>query len=419
MNGAHTGLRRDLRSRWVIFCVLVLGLIWAVPSAGGGDRKQGGFSKEEIRSIVPLLKHHGMVGLAQTNGDGSPRTMALAIKIKAPRETVFKVFENPENFYYISRLFKENKVIEKHGNTVSYAWASRHKWLSVVGENTITVFPPRRIDASIDKSSIGAGLFKMYLYKDGEKGTILTLSGLVDVQSSEWLIRFLVGGNPSMRQAMNVAIGIVVVKGVKAMAERMTVGRPFEKHRTRGTRKGPLKPLTKGDLSALKPLLERGTVILTDSVSRGRLAQATIVKKIQAPAAKFLLAAATPEFYPKIIKSISDIEIHKRNDKETEFSWTLGFSIFSLSSRNRLSFTGDGVIIEGLEGDLGGALWRWQIAEQGENSCTVAYHGWVNMLKAGNILAKTIKVEPYMEHGMVAGSNMVMMRAMERVVEAE
>ncbi|MCP4196365.1 MAG: hypothetical protein GY762_04370 [Proteobacteria bacterium] len=249
--------------------------------------------------------------------------------------------------------------------------------------------------------------------------TILTLSRIVDVKRSEWLIRFLVGGNPSMKQAMNVAIGTVVVKGVKAMAERMTVGRPFEKHRTRGTRKGPLQPLTKNDLAVLKPLLERGTVILTNSVSRGRLAQATIVKNIQAPAAKFLLAAATPEFYPTIVKSISDIEIHKRTDTGTEFSWTLGFSIFSLSSRNRLSFTGDGVIIEGLEGDLGGALWRWQIAEQDENSCTVAYHGWVDMLKAGNILAKSVKVEPYMEHGMMAGSNMVMMRAMERVVEAK
>jgi hypothetical protein len=81
-----------------------------------------------------------------------------------------------------------------------------------------------------------------------------------------------------------------------------------------------------------------------------------------------------------------------------------------------MSFTEDGVIIEGLDGDLGGALWRWQIAEQNQDSCTVAYHGWVNLLKAGNILAKSIKVEPYMEHGMVAGSNMVMMHAMEKVV---
>jgi hypothetical protein len=419
MKGTHTGLRRVFRILGAIFGVLVLGLILAVPSAVSGNGGQGGFSKKEIRSIAPLLKRHGTVGLSETKADGSPSAITLAIKINAPRETVFQVFKNPENFYYISRLFKENKIIQKHDNTIAYSWASRHKWLSVVGENTITVFPPRRIDASINKSTLGAGKFKMYLHKDGEDGTILSLSGIVDVKSSEWLIRFLVGGNPSMRQAMNMAIGIVVVKGVKAMAERIVVGRPFEKHRTRGKRRGPLKPLSKKDLAAVKPLLERGAVILTDSVRRGRLTQATVVKKIQAPATKFLLAAATPEFYPKIITAISGIKIHSRTDKRTEFSWTLGFSIFSLTSRNRLSFTRDGVIIEGLDGALEGALWRWQVAEQTPNSCTVAYHGWVNMLKAGSILAKSVKVEPYMEHGLVVGSNMVMLRAMEKVVEAK
>ena len=64
-------------------------------------------------------------------------------------------------------------------------------------------------------------------------------------------------------------------------------------------------------------------------------------------------------------------------------------------------------------------MWRWQIAEKGEGSCTVAYHGWVDLLKAGNILEKSVKVEPYMEHGLMVGSNMVMMRAMERVAEAK
>ncbi len=419
MKATQTGFKRVCRILGAVLGVLVLGWFWAVPSAADGGGRQGGFSNEEIRAIAPLLKRHRTVGLSETNADGSPSAMTLAIRINAPRETVFKVFDDPENFYYISRLFRENTVIQKHDNTVVYAWASRHKWLSVVGENTITVFPPRRIDATINHSSLGAGKFRMYLHKDGEKRTILTLSGILDVKSSEWLIRFLVGGNPSMRQAMNMAIGIVVIKGVKAMAERIVVGRPFEKHRTRGARKGPLKPLTKKALAAISPLLERGTVVLTDSVSRGRLTQATVVKKIQASANKFLLAAATPEFYPKIIKAISDIKIHSRTNANTEFSWTLGFSVFSLTSRNRLSFTRDGVIIEALDGSLGGALWRWQIADQGQASCTVAYHGWVNLLKAGNMLSKSVKVEPYMEHGLVAGSNMVMLRAMERVVEAK
>ena len=118
-----------------------------------------------------------------------------------------------------------------------------------------------------------------------------------------------------------------------------------------------------------------------------------------------------------MINAISDIAIHSETDEATEFSWSLGFSIFSLKSRNRLTYAPDGVLVEGLTGDLQGALWRWQILDDGSGGSIVAYHGWANMKKAGYILDKSCKREPYLEHGFMAGSNMVMLRALKRVAE--
>jgi hypothetical protein len=366
----------------------------------------GGLSSAEIKSIVPLFDRHDVVALAETSEDGSPKAMTLAVRINASREIAFKVFEKPENFYYISTLFKENKVLQKHDNSKAYSWASRHKWFSFIGTNAITLYPPRRVDVSI-------------VYEDGKDKTILVLSGILDVQSSEWLIRYLVGVNQAMRLAMNMAIGIVVIKGAKAMAERNAAYKPLQKHKTRGRRSGPLRALSKKDLKAIKPLLDRGQVVLTDSVRRGRLSQATVVDRVNASSAKFLVAAATPELYPKMIKAISEVTVHQRTGSATEFSWNIGFSIFGLTSRNRLTFAPDGVIVEGLDGNLGGALWRWQIAENGPNNCIVAYHGWANMDAAAYILEKSVKREPYLEHAFMAGSNMVMLRALKRVVEAK
>ncbi len=377
----------------------------------------GGFNKDELKSIAPLLKRHGLVALCETQPNGSPKAMTLAVEVNAPREVVFKVFENPENFYYVSTLFKENKVLQKHDASKAYSWASRHKWFSFVGVNTVALFPPRRVDVSIEKSSIGSGKFSFLFYEIEKSKTIVVLSGILDVNSSEWLIRYLIGGNPSMRQAMNVAIGLVVLKGVKAMAERAARGKPVAKHRTRGQRRGPLKALSEKDLKAVEPLLSRGTVVLTDSVRKGRLSQATVIEQVNAPGPKFLLAAATPGYYPKMIKSISDVTVHTQTDKAVEFSWTFGFSIFGLTSRNRLTYAPDGVIIEGLDGNFPGALWRWQVADRGPNKCIVAYHGWANIAKTGYILEKSMKREPYLEHGFLAGSNMVMLRAIRRVVE--
>ncbi|MBW2277868.1 MAG: hypothetical protein JRF63_10270 [Deltaproteobacteria bacterium] len=44
----------------------------------------------------------------------------------------------------------------------------------------------------------------------------------------------------------------------------------------------------------------------------------------------------------------------------------------------------------------------------------VAYHGYADIQKAGYILKKTYKREPYLEHGIIAGSNMVMIRAVRK-----
>ena len=156
---------------------------------------------------------------------------------------------------------------------------------------------------------------------------------------------------------------------------------------------------------------------MTRSLKGGKLAQATVVDTVRAPKAKLLVATATPELYPKMIKAITDITVHERAEAFTEFSWTIGLSVFGLTSRNRLTFAPDGVLVAGLDGDLPGALWRWQLREKGPNETIVAYHGWADMGRTPYILAKSCKAEPYLEHGFMAGSNMVMLRAVKRVVE--
>jgi hypothetical protein len=393
---------------------LALGLVTALGPAAA-VKAPGGFSKDEVKAIAPLLRRHGVVGLAESKPNGAPKAMTLAVRVKAPRKQVFEVFEDPENFYYLSTLFKENEVIEKHDNNQAWSWASRHKLFSFTGTNTIALFPPRRADVKVVDSTIGSGDFTFTLYPDGDEHTIVVLQGLLDVQTSEWLIRFLLGGNPSMRQAMNVAIGIVVVKGVQAMAERMAAGKPLDKHRTRGKSGGTPRAIRVKELEALAPLLVRGQVVLTDSYRGGRLRQATVIEAFDVPAKEIMGAVSAPENYPKMIKAIDEVTVHDRSTPgEVDFSWSFGFSVFSLGSRNKMTAVKDGVLVEAYEGDLGGAAWRWQIVPTAANRSVVVYHGYADIQKAGYILKKTYRREPYLEHGIIAGSNMVMVRAVRK-----
>jgi hypothetical protein len=214
---------------------------------------------------------------------------------------------------------------------------------------------------------------------------------------------------------MNVAIGIVVVKGVKAMAERLAAGKALDKHRTRGKSGGTPRIIKVKELEALAPLLVRGQVVITDSYRGGRLRQATVIEAIDAPAKDIIGAISAPKNYPKMIKAIDEVTINDASDpKNIDFSWTFGFSVFGLESRNKMSEVEGGILVEAYEGDLAGAAWRWQIVPTSETRTVVAYHGYADIQRAGYILKKTFKREPYLEHGIIAGSNMVMIRAVRK-----
>jgi hypothetical protein len=221
-----------------------------------------------------------------------------------------------------------------------------------------------------------------------------------------------------MRQAMNVAIGLVCVKGVKALAERTAAGKTLDKHRTSGKSGGELRLSSPKELKALAPLIARGQVVLVDSNPRGKMRQVTVIENVRAPFAKVLGAVSTPSNYSKFIRAITDVTVQSAAPKEIFFSWTLGFSVFSITSKNRMASVDQGVTIEGLEGDLAGATWRWQIIPTTPDNTVVAYHGFADVKKAAYILEKTVQREPYLEHGLMAGSNMVMLRAMKRAVES-
>lgn len=388
----------------------------AAPPADAA-KAPGGFSSDEVAAIAPLLKRYGVVAVSETDARGEPTSMTLAIRVNASREKTFEVFEDPRNFYYISTLFKENKVLQEHDNSKAFSWASRHKLFSFTGRNTIALFPPRRVDVRVVESTIGSGEFTVMLHEEDPEHTIVVVSGLLDVQTSEWLVRFLLGGNPSIRNAMNVAIGLVMTKGIKAMAERIAAGEPLDKHRTRGRAGGKQRAIPPRHLRALAPLLVRGQVILSDSRKGGRLRQATVIEVVEAPASDVVNAISTPANYSKMIKAIDSIRVHQVTPPTLEFSWSIGLSVFSLTSRNRMTRIDDGLTVDALDGELKGARWRWQVVPTSKTRTVVAYHGFANIRRSTYILEKTVRREPYLEHGLLVGSNMVMLRAIREGLE--
>jgi hypothetical protein len=129
----------------------------AAPTDAAAAKAPGGLSDAELKAIAPLFKRHDVIGVTESSSKGEPTSMTLAVRVKAPRAVAFSVLENPSNFYYLSTLFKENEIVQEHDNSKAWTWASRHSLFSVTGMNTIELFPPRRADIRIAKSSVGQG----------------------------------------------------------------------------------------------------------------------------------------------------------------------------------------------------------------------------------------------------------------------
>ena len=372
-------------------------------------------NSSEMKSLIPILKKHDALGFTQFDEKGRPQRITMAIRVAAQRETLLKVFSDPDNFYYVSTLFKENTILDKHENAMVWSWASRHKILSVTGKNRMATYPPRRVDVTIEQSSVGSGTYTFQFFPDGKDHTLMIFDGFLDVNSSEWLIRFLVGDNPSMKQAMNIAIGLVVLKGVKDLAERMEKKKSNKPHTTSGKSGGEPSLLSDAEISALQPLLAKGQLFLCDSYAGGRLKQVSVIDIADSSEETFRLAAATPQNYAKYIGAISDIKIQKQETDKTVFSWKIGLSIFGLNSVNELRTTRDAIDLKAVSGDLEGAVWRWQTKPLSSHRTIVIYHAFADVGKMSAILESTVKREPYLEHGFVLGSNIVMMKAMKKI----
>ena len=121
----HSSISRTLRAR-IVACTLVLFF-----SSGVFAKKhaEGGFNKTEIKAVSKLLKRYGVVALSETK-QGVFKAMTLAVRIDAPRQTVFDIFKDPLKFNYLSSLFEEAKVLDNHAESKAYSCASeeRGRW---------------------------------------------------------------------------------------------------------------------------------------------------------------------------------------------------------------------------------------------------------------------------------------------------
>ena len=96
-----------------------------------------------------------------------------------------------------------------------------------------------------------------------------------------------------------------------------------------------LKPLRKGTIEGLVPLLEQGELALVESSSNGRLAQITLLKLVDASPERVLEGAADPKQFPRFIPNISEIEVLQHQGAKSKIAWEMELPFVTLNGINR------------------------------------------------------------------------------------
>jgi hypothetical protein len=170
-----------------------------------------------------------------------------------------------------------------------------------------------------------------------------------------------------------------------------------------------LGALNAKERALLAPHLSRGPVLLTEFQNRQTDLPAVIyAARIHAPAKTVAGVIGAPSDYPSFMGALTSVDMQAANGQMTEFDWTWGVTLFSLSAHNVMttypgnSERGYRFDIRTTGGDLGIGRVMWRVYPDGANKSVVVFSSRLDMRDAnyitrqlaseGNAVNRTINV---------------------------
>jgi hypothetical protein len=371
-------------------------------------------STAEINAARTLFKR-GIAVMIESNAQGKLVQANIYGKVNAPQQTVFEILSEPERLRDILPALEEGsvEVRERQGHAVTYRWRYGGSLLNVEGVTSQAAAPPAAVQWLLQKA-FGPGQMLWRLYPEGDQ-TVVALSLNIDVtKSSNSILRWLSGANPSQPQAFNLSHGIVCFRGLQhASAKR--AGRPGLPTPTGHEGGGALRPLTAGEIQTLGPLLKRGPAGVIEQDAQGRVYQAAIAEPINAPAAKLRDLIARPGDWGSPVKGLT-IQVPEGDRSGSNFNLGFSMAMITVSSDMTMTAHDDGVDFQSPTGDLTGSLAAFRVYPQGQGSVLSGATRF-QLRRSHRVVRAMIDGDPYFGHALNASCLAIWTRFFKLSVE--
>ena len=177
----------------------------------------------DLEAMAALIGDNELA-LVEPYPDGTFKQATVMTVVNAPRDIVWGVVTDYENFAQFLPAIERARIAHVQGNETVIAYR-----LNVPGPNIsytvrYTHNYPDSIDIRLedDKGAIRTGgwRFELYPFDDGKK-TFLVYYLITDVREASWIIRYILKNHPVLEHGINMATGLVTVRPMKMRAEAL------------------------------------------------------------------------------------------------------------------------------------------------------------------------------------------------------
>jgi hypothetical protein len=353
----------------------------------------------------------GLVYQIESNPSGGLKQVTIYGLVNAPPHATFETLSIPDLLLKMQPAMDSVDVRAKQGNAVTYRWDYSGPMVTTQGLTAMALVPDQAVQWGLTKG-FGPGTLLWRLYPHGDQ-TLVALSMHVDVsQSPHTLIRWVSGASPVAVEMWNLGHGILCMRGLQSVAAGRA-GRPGLPPPTGEAGDGPMRMPPASLVRALAPLYQNGSAGIVEQDARGRVAQAVMFERVNAPADRVKQILGDISRWDAVLPDAISVE------REDDGTHVMEISVpgLSVDTNIEVAAVADGADLTSPSGTLRNSLASFRVISEGNGSILTGACRF-RARQGGRILRAMIDSDPYFGHGLNASALGIFVRGFKQGAEA-
>jgi hypothetical protein len=370
----------------------------------------GAFSREELTLLTPYLSQGPVLLTEFRNRQTDLPAVIYAARIHAPAKTVAGVIGKPSDYPSFMGALTAVDVQEVKGQMTAFDWTWGVTLFSLTGRNVMTSYAGDatrgyRFDIRTTGGDLGIGRVMWRVYPEGPHKSLIVFSSRLDMRDANYITRQLASEGNAVNRTINVAVAMVTLLEVKAEAERRAGTYVDGKFATKPLRRPRV------DMTALRPLLGRGDLVLLD-LDGDTLQSVAVVGRSGVSVGRVRRIMLDPEEFGQSLLHGTCAEVIERTDEGIRFEWEIPIPLLHVGGEMVLRPSPTVVAVDGISGTLSKGQWRFDTHRYPGGEAGVIAWATFDPADSPKLIRKLIAGNTHFSHGFVAATQLAVMRSL-------